>query len=497
MKKLLQLLMLALVAALLISCGTTPPAEETPGGETGAETEVPGANLDGETVVWNAEKGQYEIEPDADITFAADNDAFGAAIVALWDKTHPEHAGKVKFENMGSQDTADKIGESQGELPDVILVVDGEVPRNAAHMLAFDSHLADIVRANGSEQGLAAGNPTNTVIFAPAALDGMTFVTNVTMLEGLGYDVTDANGDGLVDAFDTWEEIFDLAKEWAADRPVYKVRQTEVFVNDEGNEETRFTDEYVEQQVNVVFPLTLDNQWSDYHHLSSAGWRLYSSEDAAKPGYDDPKFAEGFEFMLAAKEAKISVEQSGEVTPASAMTWRWDNVLNGVNLAPFGLVGTWMNVAGDSEATGNTYSISNLPTWKGLNQATFAKTKGYIINSYTDYRSAAHELLRLVYSQEGFQAMVDNSSYAPALVADSEVAPVLADDSVQKQFMNGMQYTAIEPGLTLPSGKKGMDAVFYAHISDYEKAVWDGELSVEDAIAQLIEVTEAAIAAEQ
>lgn len=496
MKRLLQLLMIALVAALLISCGTTPPpAEETPV-ETG-ETPDPGANLDGETVVWNEEKGQYEIETDAQLRFAVDNDAFGAAVVALWDKTHPEHAGKVTFENMGSQDTADKIGESQGELPDVILVIDGEVPRNEAHMLAFDSHLADIVRANGSEQGIDAGNPTNTLIFAPAALDGMTFVTNITMLEALGYDVTDANGDGLVDAFDTWEKIFDLAKEWAEDRPVYKVRQTEVVTNDEGEEVTQFTDEYVEQQVNVVFPMTLDNQWSDYHHLSSAGWRLYASGDAAEPGYDDPKFKEGFEFMLAAKEAKISVEQSGEVTPAAAMTWRWDNVINGVNLSPFGLVGTWQDVAGDAEATGNTYSISNLPTWKGLNQATFAKTKGYIINSYTDYRSAAHELLRLVYSQEGFQAMVDNSSYAPALVTGADVAPNLADDSVQKQFMDGMQFTATEPGYTLPSGKKGMDAVYYAHISDYEKAIWDGELSVDDAIAQLIEVTNAAIAAEQ
>lgn len=501
MKRLLQLLLMALVAALLISCGPTAPAEtptETKTNETTPAETTPsgGVELNGENVVWNAEKGQYEIEADASIRFAVDNDAFGLAIVALWDKTHPEHAGKVKFENMGSVETADKLGEQQGTLPDVIMVVDGEVPRNEAHVYAFDKNLADIVRANGSEPGLDAGNTEGSTIYAPAALDGMTFVTNLTMLEALGEDVTDANGDGLPDAFDTWEKIFELSKKWAANRPVYKVRQFEDGTNDKGEAIRVPTDNYVEQQVNVVFPMSLTNQWSDYHHLSSAGWRIFASGDANKPGYDDPKFKEGFEFMLAAKEAKISVEQSGEVSPGSAMGWRWDDVLNGVNLAPFGLVGTWMDVAGWAKETNNKYAISNLPTWKGLEQTTFAKTKGYVINAYTDYRSASHELLRLVYSQEGFQAMVDNSPYAPALTTGAAVAPNLSDDSVQKQLMNGMQYTSPEFSGVLPSGAKAMD-LYYNHVSPYEEAVWNGDLTVDEAVTQLVEEVEAAVQAEQ
>lgn len=498
MKNLLKLLLLALVAAMLVACGTpnrtetpTPPANE---GETGNETEEGTEVLDGTKAVWDAEKGQYKIEDDAQIRLGVDNDALGAAIVALWDETHPEHAGKVTFENSGAAGSADRLPTEQDSVQDVLMVIDGEVSRNVAHTLALEENLAKLIKDNSLEAFYNAGNTTDQTVYAPVTYDGMAFVTNVTLLESLGLDTTDANGDNLVDAFDTWEEIFDLSRSYLDNRPTVKARVIET--DAEGNQTV--TEETTDTKLNVVFPMSLKEPWSGYFALTTGGWQLLEEGDALKPGYDKPEFKKGLEFLVEAKEAGVSVEESGAISTGESMTGRWDNVLNGVNLAPFGLVGTWHDVKTFSEETGNEYLISILPTYGDVNPSPFVKTKGFVINTYTKFQSASMELLRLIYSQAGLQAMVDNSAYAPSLADGSELTPDLTGKTVQEQFMSAFKYNYPEPAITLPEnpGKKAMDAAYYGTMELITPQVWDGTLSVDDAIAELIETTNAKIEAE-
>lgn len=491
MKNLLKLLLLALVAALLVSCGTTrtdgKPADNTGGKE---ESEA----LDGTKAVWDAEKGQYKIEDDAKITLGVDSDAYGEAIVKLWDETHPEHAGKVTFENSGAANSADRLPVEQGEVQDVLMVIDGEVSRNVSHTLALEENLAKLIKDNALEAFYKAGNGTDQTVYAPVTYDGMAFVTNVTLLEQLGLDTKDENGDGLVDAYDTWEEIFDLAKSYKDNRPTIKARVTET--DKDGN--TVVTKDVKETKLLEVFPIAVKEPWSGYFPLTAGGWQLFAEGDPLKPGYEKPEFKKGLEFLIAARDAGITVQESGEVTPGESLAWRWDNVLNGVNSAPFGLVGTWMDVNGMAADSGNTYLISNLPTYEGRNLSPFVKTKGFVINTYTEYQSAATELLRLIYSKEGLQAMVDSTSYAPSLNEGSELTPNLDGKDVQKQFMAAFKYNYPEPAMTLPENpqKKAMDAAFYGTMENITPQVWDGTMSIDDAIAEIISLTNAKIEAE-
>lgn len=430
--------------------------------------------LDGMTVCYDSASGQYKVEKDAKIRLGGDNDAWGAAIVELWNKTHPDLVGVVEFVNSGASGSADMLATQQGEYPDVFMSIDGETPRNASHILPIDSNLAKIIKDNSIPAFYNAGNGnSSSTIYAPMTYDGMSFVWNKTMLEALGIDTTDADGNGLPESVDTWEEIFAISKSWINNRPTYKGKK-----------------------VNIMYPLSLTNQWSDYHHLSSAGWQLFGSGDATKPGYDDPKFKAGFDFLLAAKDAQISVEESGGLTPGESMAWKWDNVLK-EEIAPFGLFGTWMNMKEAVDLTGSEYVLSILPTWKGANQTPFVKTKGYVINSYTKYRSAATELMRVLYTS-GFQSMVDTSSYAPSLADGSSLTPKLEDGSIQSQLMSAFVYNYPEPALTLPNNPqmKAMDAAYYPFISDTEKAIWDNTMSVDDAINLLITLSNEKIAAE-
>ncbi len=501
MKNLFKLLVLAIVAAMLVACGGTDRTE-TPSTDTDTETETnggtettdPSGNLDGTSAVWNADAGHYEIEDDAQIRLGVDTDSLGEAIVALWDETHPDHAGKVTFENSGAAGSTDRLPTEQDSVQDVLMVIDGEVSRNISHILAIEENLAEVIKNNSLEAFYNAGNTTDQTVYAPVTYDGMAFVTNLTLLENLGLDTTDENGDNLPDAFDTWEEIFELSRSYLDERPTITTRVTET--DEEGNEVV--TEEETEGTLNVVFPISLKEPWSGYFPLTTGGWQLLEDGDPLNPGYDKPEFKAGLEFLVEAKEAGVSVEESGAITPGESMTGRWDNVLNGINLAPFGLVGTWHNVAEFSEETGNEYAISILPTYNGVNPSPFVKTKGFVINTYTRYQSAAHELLRLIYSQDGMQAMVDTTAYAPSLADGSELTPDLTGKTVQEQFMSAFEFNYPEPALTLPENpqKKAMDAAYYGTMELITPQVWDGTLSVDDAIAELIETTNAKIEAE-
>lgn len=460
MKKLWSLLVLVLVVGSFTGCARELQTCDT-------ET------LDGTTVCYDEKLEQYAVEKDAVLVVGSDNDAWGNAIVALWDTVHPEYAGMVTFANTASQGSTDAIAQQTTEYAaDVFMAIDGEVSRNLTHLLPIDSRLATTVTANAVESFYKAGNTTEVPVYAPMTYDGMAFVWNETMLTTLGYDVTDANADNLPDAFDTWEEIFALATEWQSARPTYK-----------------------EKSVNIVFPLSLGEVWSGYMALTSAGWEIFSTADATKPGFDDPKFAEGLKFIQAAKEAQVSINEDGSVTDAAGMGWRWDDVINNES-APFGLVGTWMDVAAAAETTGSVYHISALPTYNGVQLTPFVKTKGYVISAYTEYKSAATELLRLIYSKEGFDAMVSGTSYAPSLVADSALTPTLEENGVQAQMMGAFKFNYPEPFYTLPNNplKKGMDSAYYPFMSAAIQAVYDGTKTIEEAVAELVTLTDAAIA---
>jgi len=454
MKKFISLLAVGLVAGSLAAC-----APRTTENTCDVDT------LDGTTVCFDETTGRFAIEKDAVIRFGADNDDFGNAIVALWNATYPEHVGKVEYVNNGSQGSADALAEQQGEYPDVFMVIDGEVPRNNTHILPIHSTLANIIKANSIEAYYNAGNSLATAThYAPMTYDGMAFLVNLSMLEALGIDTTDADGDGLPESVDTFEEIFAISTSWIGNRPVYK-----------------------DKNVNIMFPISLGEVWSGYSSLTAGGWQLFDGGDPTKPGYDDPKFAAGLEFLLAAKAAQVSVEESGEVTPAASMGWRWDPVLND-ETAPFGLVGTWMNVAGAVEVNGADFSITRMPTYNGVQLTPFVKTKGFVINAYTEFRSAATELMRLVYSKEGFQAMVDSSAYAPSLVEGSALVPTLTEGGVQAQFMSALAFNQPEPAFLLPNNPraKAMDSAYYPFIGAIIQGVWDGTLTVEEAVAELI-----------
>jgi arabinogalactan oligomer/maltooligosaccharide transport system substrate-binding protein len=410
---------------------------------------------------YDAAKAQYKIEKDAKISLGVDSDAYGKALVALWDKVHPEAAGAVEFINTPSDTSAKKLADLQGDAPDVVMALTSDVPKFAGAMSAIPAELVKLADANVVPNFYKAANAMfKDKTALPFAYDGMAFAWNKTMLTKLGLDVSKVTKDNLPVNFDTWEKIFALSKSWDGKRPTYNGKP-----------------------VNIVFPMSLDEPWSGYSSVTAGGWGIFKEGNPLKPGFEKPEFLKGLEFIKAAADAKISVEADGSKTPGPSMNWRWDPMLND-QTAPFGLIGTWMDIKGATTKGGHELQFAPMPTWKGVRPAPYLKVKVYVLNAYSKYPSAAAEMLRLIFSKDGMQAMIDNSGYVPALQEGAKIAPDYSKDQVKKQMAYAFGFSYVEPvTLALPANpsKQAMDVYYNIGMNQFYKDVWDGAKTPADA----------------
>ncbi len=451
MKKVLLLAVTLMAVLTLAACGGS---DDEPRTVTEEEQGYDNCEAtDGNNACWDAENEKFRWEEGAVITIGVDSDDLGAALVAAWNAEFPELADKLVFTNYGSVNGQDSgvqgIEVAQSEAPDVALVIDNEVTSRINHVATLHQYFADL----GSEQTHnVVYNTINMLddVYLPAFYDGMSFAWNKTMLMDLGIDLTDANEDGLPDAVDTWEEIFAISDSWTT-RPTF-----------DGNE------------ILEVFPLSLDEPWSGYSSTTAGGWQLFGdASDLANPGFGDAEFLAGLEFIAEFASHNMSVDELGEKKAASAMGWRWDNFLDGAY--PFGLVGTWMNVDGKETEHGYDFKFSAMPTFDGEQLSPLMKTKGFVINAYTENPSAAAEVLRWLYTKETFEVIMEASSYLPALEADAEIYPDI-DSENKAEFALGMRFNHLEVAGTLPNNPttRAMDVYYNIGVNGYYKEIWDG-----------------------
>jgi arabinogalactan oligomer/maltooligosaccharide transport system substrate-binding protein len=270
------------------------------------------------------------------------------------------------------------------------------------------------------------------------------------MLEEWGVDLTDADGNGLPEAFDTWEEIFAMADGWTT-RPSFN-----------------------DSEILEVFPISLDEVWSGYSSVTAGGWQLFGDgSDLTDPGFDDAEFLAGLEFIAEFASHDMSIDETGAKKAASAMGWRWDAYLDGAY--PFSLVGTWMDVDGKEVANSLDFKFSVMPTYDDVQLAPLMKTKGFVVNGYTENPSAASEVLRWLYTKDVMETLIDSSSYLPALEADADIYPDI-DSENKSEFALGMSLNHLEPAGALPlaSTQRAMNVYYGIGINEYYRAVWDG-----------------------
>ena len=437
MKKFFMFFAIAVFALTLAACG----------GGRGEDAEV----------VFDEDTGSFEWEEGAEIEIGVDSVSMGQALVAQWDADFPELAGMLTFREYESSNSDSSgmqgIEVGQGSAPDVALVI---TPQHA-YLYELHEHLVDIGKNDTLNTAFDIFSERGYV-YMPAFYDGMAFSWNETMLTEWGIDITDTTGNGLPDVFNTWEQIFEWADDYATERPTF-------------NGDTIYE----------FFPISLQEVWSGYSSLTAGGWQLYPDGDYNTPGFDEPEFKAGLEFIQAFSDTHMNKDETGATRAGNAMSWRWDAYLEGAY--PFSLVGTWQDIEGQAEANDLTFRFGQMPTWNGQDLTPLVKTKGFVINAYTDYPSASHEVMRWLFTQDTMTTMIDNSAYLPALELDSDIMPDFSDDPIKAEFSAALSYNYFEPLIGLPNDPTidAMRVYYELDLGDFLVEVWDGTMTPAEA----------------
>lgn len=401
-------------------------------------------------VCYDEEAQQYQVEEGAKIRVMVENEAYGQALEELWNKEHPEQTDVIEPVVVQSFDAATWLGYKT----DIALLWSNDAAQIINNFMPVQPELKAVIQEHAPRQFGELLN-IDGLRYVPMSYYGLVFSTNMTMLSEMGYDVSDENGDGLADQFDSFEELMKLADEWGGQARTYHERQTE-----------------------AVFPFAISELWASMVFLSADDFRFFASQDALLSGMETEEFLETLKFLRAmgehswylnseesAEEERPAVSgvedenlrdtdselpvvdsesevESEEFPPESSNVkesqdsseeeeeiilpyqikndrafdggWLYDVYLEKL-ISPFSLVGTWMYYNQQEDIEQQDFYFSPMPSWKEKILSPLAKTKGYLLSAGTKYPSAANEVYRIIRSEAGIQVYIDTVDEIPAV----------------------------------------------------------------------------------
>lgn len=424
---------ICLICLLLVSCSREEEVVEV-------------CELDGTQVCYDEETNAILIEDKATIRIGGLERAFEEALIELWNQKYPEYSGLI----VASEEPYDAITDFLSKNSNYDIVYTTE--ELATYYLDKLRPIEDLITSKVKEtSGVETMVGSIQQFFVPYSMEGVTFVYNKTMLEALGVDVeTDENGDRLPDSFDTWEEIFVLADTWGQTPPTYK-----------------------NKEVLITFPFALNEMSMSYFMLTSNGFRLFPENVGNQPGYDRDTFTKALWFVkeignhpFAVK--KVSTKNGKDVTvsyvpyEASEYIWQWEKTLT-QELAPFGLIASWMSLDEAVSHTEAVYVPSPFPTYQDSKQASMITYKGFAMKKTTEYPSAANAVMEFLRSNEVMQLFATKASELPYLYNDHSL---VFEDTLKENWTYALRQGDHISLLALPEN------VYTSAINGYYEIEW-------------------------
>ena len=161
--------------------------------------------LDGESVCFDKDKNVFKVEEEASLIVQVENEELADYLKETWDKLHPDNQGAIKT-NIQKPLTVQDL--SQGYPYDVMVTSQNNAAYFLDDMLDLGNGLSNVV---GSKIPIQLQDAINLkgYYFVQNSIDGWFFVYNETLLEEMGFDLSDSDGSYLPDELDTWEKIFE------------------------------------------------------------------------------------------------------------------------------------------------------------------------------------------------------------------------------------------------------------------------------------------------
>lgn len=406
--------------------------------------------LDGDTVCYINKDDTFQIEDNAEISVQVASASVGEYLVETWNALHPEHLDAVRYV---VSEPLDLKALTETMETDIIMtsIYNAAYVLDKMQDLGKDGHDHILDTVHMRHEG--AINLQGTY-FVPNSINGWSFVYNQTLAEEMGLDLTDTNGDGLPDSFDTFEKIFEM--------------------------ETMILD-----HVEVLFPFTFVDQYSFYPFLTTGKWTLNFTHKGMDPGFDKNEFLNGLDFIEAMGSVTL---RNGEITSAQALPWGYDVDFFGRN-AVFSMVSDWMRFDYQQDLTEDVYVKAPFPTYNNNPISPMGEVTGYMVQDNTKYPSASAEALRILRAPEVTKVFEEKDS---VLVYHDQAINDLDIEDTRKQEIWTYAFHKPEPVIALDENPKVLARELYYDIDIMPVLMdlFDGTITKEEAQTQIIELSE-------
>ena len=355
-------------------------------------------NLDGNNVCSDRNTHTFQIENGAKVVVNVENETIGNFLVETWNTAHPKHKNAVSYvvkSTLTLQDLKD------GFMSDVVSV-------NQEDAAYFMPAFFDLGRHANGLLGVSVPALLQDSInaqefkFVANEVSGPVFVYNKTLMKQLGFDIKDTNNSGLPDVFDTWDAIIKASPQ-------------------------------ILEKINVVFPLTFEDQNMFYPFLTGGRWTLNFTKNGSNPEFSSNEFYEGLHLIetmgksgwdkttatitnqhepLVNGETNETSNGLNETPPpkpltppiyhneAKSLKWQYETAFfEGQSL--FSIVTDFNLFKLYEEKTHSEYVYAPFPSFKEHRLTPNANVSGYMVKASTKYPSAAAEAIRILRTPEG------------------------------------------------------------------------------------------------
>lgn len=375
--------------------------------------------LEEDLVCYDKKAQQYELEENATLKIEVRDEAFGEALVKLWNEKHPEYRGALGYTLDG----------------------DGDILWDSAHAagLAYPDTL--VLQTDGmqfTKRQLEMDLNADGMRYLPLYGEGFAMIVNQTALEAMGFEWKDENKNNLHDDFETIDQMIELA----------------------GQQEER-----------EVLNLSLNDPWVFYPYLMAYGswledvWRL-----------DQASVLKTLELIQ--KMSDVNWRHLEE-NKAEHYSWDYEHHLKEDNFV-FSVVSPWMFLEYYDELHESSWQISVFPKADADQEhmSTYLyEMQGYRVKADVAYPSMAHEVIRLILSDEGLNLLVQDESFLPLL--DAQMLDKL---NFASKYQNGfaLAYTEADysplNALDYARSVRVFDAFQEVKFMDIIRQVWDKEI---------------------
>ena len=389
-------------------------------------------DLEIDKVCFDKELSQYQVEDNANITIEVNSVEYGEAIKQLWNQTHPDK-NSINIVLVNETNNADLM---YGNSNDMAL--------NYEMLTLLDENMENNRTDLSSELNI------NGLRFIPFVGEGFAFITNKTELERLTGSWVDTNMNNIHDSFESYESIVNAQKDWDTE--------------------------------NQKLVISLSEPYTLYPYFTSSDWKLFEDFNSYYPGFEKESFLESLRFIEILSGVNWNESENNR---AESYTWEYPNVLYNDDFI-FSQVATWMFYEDMDKVHESEWVISTFPKAyeSSENQLSPLLTEvyGYGININTAYPSAAHELMRLIYSVEGYQAKLDSSK--DVILSNKELLDQLVyPNEYVKQFSYAFLESESE-SLVAVEDYPSLLAIQLFYNIDIENTIqklWNKEITAEEA----------------